>query len=125
MQITLINSEDFVARLEKVLGYYDLTASAFADRVKVQRSSISHILSGRNKPSLEFVLKVINAFPEVDFYWLVKGKGQFPLKQKKVMESSSPTPISTPMVIKKEKKEKAIERIVVFYTDGSFKSYKE
>ena len=43
-----------------------MTASQFADEIGVQRSSVSHILSGRNKPSLEFIQKVMNRFPKVD-----------------------------------------------------------
>ena len=50
----------------------------FADKIGVQRSSISHILSGRNKPSLDFILKVTNEFTDVDIYWLLNGKGSFP-----------------------------------------------
>ena len=49
----------------------NLSASAFADKIEVQRSSISHILSGRNKPSLEFIQKVLTAFPKVSSDWLL------------------------------------------------------
>ncbi|PZQ78296.1 MAG: XRE family transcriptional regulator, partial [Flavobacterium johnsoniae] len=51
----MVNTEDFIKRLEKILDYYNLTASSFADKIGVQRSSISHLLSGRNKPSLDFI----------------------------------------------------------------------
>ena len=74
----MVNSSDFIERLELLLQHYDLNASAFADKIQVQRSSISHLLSGRNKPSLEFVLKVVKSFPEVNLYWLLNGKGTFP-----------------------------------------------
>lgn len=61
----MVNSEKFSTRLQKILEYYDLSAAAFADAIDVGRSSISHILSGRNKPSLDFVLKVVQTYPEV------------------------------------------------------------
>lgn len=69
---------EFTKRLERIFEYYELTASSFADRIQVQRSTISHLLSGRNKPSLDFVMKVVEEFPEVELFWLVDGKGVFP-----------------------------------------------
>ena len=74
----MINIEDFVKRLETIFDYYGLTASSFADKINVQRSSISHLLSGRNKPSLDFILKVIESYPDVDLLWLLNGTGNFP-----------------------------------------------
>ena len=74
----MINNVEFADRLKHVMEYYQLSASAFADRIQVQRSSISHLLSGRNKPSLDFVLRVIKEFEEVELYWLLNGKGTFP-----------------------------------------------
>ena len=74
----MVNIEDFIKRLEILLDYYSLNASSFADRIGVQRSSLSHLLSGRNKPSLDFILKIIEVFPDVDLYWILNGKGVFP-----------------------------------------------
>ena len=74
----MINNMDFANRLNKVMDYYQLSAAAFADKINVQRSSISHLLSGRNKPSLDFVLKLLDEFKEVELYWLLNGKGNFP-----------------------------------------------
>ena len=74
----MVNIDDFIKRLEIILDYYSLSASAFADKVGVQRSSLSHLLSGRNKPSLDFILKITQKFPEVDLYWILNGKGNFP-----------------------------------------------
>lgn len=87
----MVNTDKFVARLENILEYYGLSASAFADKIGVQRSSLSHLLSGRNKPSLDFVLKVIDVFPEVDLYWILNGKGNFPKS-----ENSDFNPVSNP-----------------------------
>ena len=74
----MVNIEDFIKRLEIILDYYSLNASSFADKIGVQRSSLSHLLSGRNKPSLDFILKILEVFPEVDLYWILNGKGTFP-----------------------------------------------
>lgn len=76
----MVNIEDFIKRLEIILDYYSLNASSFADKIGVQRSSLSHLLSGRNKPSLDFILKILDVFPDVDLYWILNGKGTFPKK---------------------------------------------
>ncbi len=90
----MINTDDFVKRLETIFDYYGLSASSFADKINVQRSSISHLLSGRNKPSLDFILKVIESFPEVELLWLLNGKGNFPKGENSNSEKIDTTPIS-------------------------------
>ena len=90
----MINTDDFVKRLETIFDYYGLTASSFADKINVQRSSISHLLSGRNKPSLDFILKVIESFPDVELLWLLNGKGNFPKGENLNHEKIDTTPIS-------------------------------
>ena len=116
----MVNSEEFVKRLEKVIKYYGLTASSFADSIGVQRSSISHLLTGRNKPSLEFVMKVVKTYPEVNLYWLLNGKGSFPTKPASTAPSSAQEK-SEPMTSTKEGK--SIKKIIIFYDDGSFEAY--
>lgn len=74
----MLNSDDFTHRLQLLLDHYHLTASAFADSINVQRSGISHILSGRNKPSLDFVMRVTDVYKDVSLSWLLYGKGKFP-----------------------------------------------
>lgn len=137
----MINNEEFAKRLKKVLEYYQLSASAFAEKIGVQRSSISHLLSGRNKPSLDFILKVLHNFDEVELYWLLNGKGSFPKKDKKKI---NPTPTlfsqvnedttiqdreqessdNTKKQANKSNEIKEIDRIIIFYKDGSFDAYK-
>lgn len=125
----MVNNSDFIERLEHLLHYYGLNASAFADKIHVQRSNISHLLSGRNKPSLEFVLKVVKNFPEVNLYWLLNGKGSFPSEEQKKDTSTIHVPASpsesnvSPAVYKNAKSDKTIDRIVIFYSDGSFEAY--
>lgn len=69
-------------RIELLMKCYDLTPSQFADRTGIQRASVSHIISGRNKPSLEVLLKIYDAFPELDIEWLMTGKGEEPVAKK-------------------------------------------
>ncbi|QOG00915.1 helix-turn-helix transcriptional regulator [Flavobacterium sp. MDT1-60] len=83
----MVNIDDFVKRLEIILDYYNLNASSFADKIGVQRSSMSHLLSGRNKPSLDFVMKILEVFPDVDLYWILNGKGNFPKTEDESLNS--------------------------------------
>jgi len=120
----MINSKEFSFRLQKVIDYYNLSASSFADKIGVQRSSISHVLSGRNKPSLDFVMKILNEFPEVELYWLINGKGSFPSITKQGQDSSASTSLTPSLeTVSKENTNTDIDRIVIFYKDGTFKSF--
>ena len=122
----MINNEDFAKRLQQVIDFYGESASSFSEKIGVQRSSISHILSGRNKPSLDFVLKILSTYPEVELYWLLNGKGTFPTMDIPSKEESKNiiTPLSIQTKLKlDENNEKAIERIVIFYSDGTFKNF--
>ena len=149
----MVNIDDFVKRLESVLEYYGLNASAFADKIGVQRSSMSHLLSGRNKPSLDFVMKILEVFPDVDLYWILIGRGTFPKinNEESVAEPKSPSSILSNENIgndlfsaaeinsEEEKREtkkspilknenfnledEEIEKIVLFYKNGTFKAY--
>lgn len=130
------------------MAYYELSASAFSEEIDFNRSTISHLLSGRNKPSLDFVMKVLKRFPEVTVSWFLYGKGEFPpsienptikvdadkknrieeLHDKSIPDiTKSTTPKSDKDVISKSVDamltEKKIKRIVIFYTDSSFESY--
>lgn len=129
----MVNTEQFTQRLQKILEYYDLSAAAFADKIVVGRSSISHIISGRNKPSLEFVMKVVKSFPEVELYWLLNGKGSFPASSaaEEKKEPVTPTEIPAKEIPGLRSKEslpntnsgKQISKIVIFYDDGSFEAF--
>lgn len=143
----MVNIDDFVKRLEILLEYYGLNASAFADKIGVQRSSMSHLLSGRNKPSLDFILKILEVFPEIDLYWILIGKGNFPDHDKNFEKLKSPTSTSlhqntsenllSAIDVDQDKKnifpefenkninlnDDEIEKIVLFYKNGTFKAY--
>lgn len=126
----MINNSEFAIRLKKVMDYHQLSAAAFADKIKIQRSSISHLLSGRNKPSLDFVLKVVKEFDQVDIYWFLNGKGDFPKTDLPLSEKLSMEKVQKKIETKsnhltstRKVSSKSIERIVIFYEDGSFKDY--
>lgn len=76
-------------RISKVIEYSNLSPSEFADSIDVQRSSISHITSGRNKPSLEFIIKIKSSFPEILWDWLVTGEGEMLKSELPEIESST------------------------------------
>jgi transcriptional regulator with XRE-family HTH domain len=116
----MVNSLEFTTRIKKVMDFHDLTASVFADKVGVQRSSISHILSGRNKPSLDFILKITSEFKDVDIHWLLNGIGSFPKNVESKTQTATPT-----LFTQDSNEEKRIQRIVVFYTDGTFEEYQK
>lgn len=118
----MINTTEFNTRLKKILDYYGLSASGFAEITKIQRSSISHILSGRNKPSLEFISKVLNAFPEVDLTWFLGGAGEFP-NTTTPLPKAKPKPITSSSTRSSSIEDDSIDRIIIFYKDGRFKNY--
>ncbi len=62
-------------RVQTLIKALNFTAAQFADEIGVQKSGISHILSGRNNPSLDFVQKILARFPEINLEWLIMGKG--------------------------------------------------
>jgi transcriptional regulator with XRE-family HTH domain len=64
-----------VDRIKSIMVHYQLRAAQFSDAIGMQRSAVSHVLSGRNKPSLDFVLRIKNRFPEISLDWLTLGKG--------------------------------------------------
>lgn len=156
----MVNIEEFIKRLEIILDYYSLNASTFADKIGVQRSSLSHLLSGRNKPSLDFILKILDVFPDVDLYWVLNGTGTFPKSEsenninisspapivdtsivetkmeqatdlfsetlpdkKNLVEEKQPTSFSNTQNLVPPKNNSEIDRIVIFYKNGTFRTY--
>ena len=88
--ITFVNTvynmeESIVERVLILMKDYELTASEFADKIDVQRSSMSHLVSGRNKPSLDFIQKILNNFSDLNPTWLIMGTG--PMKQLDIFDT--------------------------------------
>lgn len=67
---------EILDRIKMVMKANELNAATFADRIGVQRSNLSHILTGRNKPSLDFIEKMLSQFPKVNASWLISGQIQ-------------------------------------------------
>lgn len=65
-----------VERIKLMLQAKNISVAQFTDEIKVQRSGMSHILSGRNKPSLNFVMKVLKRYPEINPSWFLFGEGE-------------------------------------------------
>ncbi len=66
--------ESIKDRLAQILRSKNLTASQFAELMEIQPSNVSHLLNGRNKPSLDFLIKLKEIFPEYNFDWIILGK---------------------------------------------------
>jgi transcriptional regulator with XRE-family HTH domain len=67
-------------QIQYLIDHYQLSASQLADKLDIQRSTISHLLSGRNKPSLDLLKRIVATFPHINEAWLLSGHGN-PLKQ--------------------------------------------
>ena len=91
-------------RLKNWMESEVLKSSELADIIGVNRATISHILSGRNKPSIDFLEKLLSAYPSINANWLISGIGymQNNIKDKEVVST------------------KKIGKVVVFYDDNSF-----
>lgn len=62
-------------RIVELIKFLELSPTAFADEIGIQRSGLSHIMKGRNKPSLDVVQKIVSRFPDINLAWLVNGIG--------------------------------------------------
>lgn len=75
-------------RLQQFLSAENISQSQFAEKIGVAKASVSHILSGRNKPGFEFIESMANCYPNLNLDWLIGGKG----KMYKGQESALPAP---------------------------------
>lgn len=128
-----------VDRILEILKRKNLTPSQFADEVGVQRSAMSHLLSGRNKPSLDFVLKILKRYPDITSDWMLHGQnpvaGINPVAENDNLVPEIPLDWGVTDKVEPEEGKKVsrvatvsgqvkkIERIVVFYRDRTFKEY--
>jgi transcriptional regulator with XRE-family HTH domain len=131
-------------QIQEILRREDLSSSQFADKIGVQRSSVSHVLSGRNKPGFDFIHKILDAFPGINADWLITGYGEM-YKQRGAAEELFDGPFSETSPAKDERKlsatletpglkdqkatpempeKREVERVIVFYTDKTFREYR-
>ena len=126
-------------RINKILQDYSLSSTKLADKLNVQRSSISHILSGRNKPGFDFIQKLLRNYPEINAKWLILGDGPMYTSDKQPTlpfseSSESTTPRESNIRSEpnneyqirhsqKGKQQKKVKKIVFFFDDYSFETY--
>lgn len=138
-------------RILKIMEREGLTPSKFAESIGIQRSAMSHIISGRNNPSLDVLLKILERFTYVDSDWLLFGKGEMirehmlaeptlftnTLENRPEVQASSEnrreigveTPVNShkqpvvEQVIYQEKPSKNVSKIMIFYSDNTFDTF--
>tara|TARA_B100001057_G_scaffold401151_1_gene412553 strand:+ start:1549 stop:1917 length:369 start_codon:yes stop_codon:yes gene_type:complete len=112
----MLNYGEIIDRIQEVMKNNELSSSQFAERLGVQRSGISHILSGRNKPSLELISKIHFKFDSVSIQWLLFG-----LKTQKNTTNLLETDNKYNNVkFVPQFSEKKTEKIIILYDDKSF-----
>ncbi len=138
-------------RILKFLKDKNLSSSKFASVIGVQPSGVSHILSGRNKPGFDFIIKILSRYPELNADWLLLGKGKMykEMRQSSIFdnipdnkvkyshqEAEKAKNIDERLATKDETpgspvqdaptethRPKEVERVIIFYTDKSFDEY--
>ena len=142
---------DLNEKIKQILVDKNISPSHFADEIGIQRSSISHIIAGRNKPSLDIVQKIIKRFPDLGINWILEDEDLpesiseiKPFKadnytmfngQKSGIASLAESRRNNPAHqnsaqenLRMEKslpiEEKKVERILIFYSDGTFQEFK-
>lgn len=126
-------------RLRLLLGEEGLTSSQFAKIVGYRPSSISHILSGRNKPGFDFIQEILKKFEKINPEWLILGRGEMFRTVDKIVNDdkepavkegikvikveSEPDPIPYVSDVKIKTDGKVIVKVLVFYSDQTFTEY--
>ena len=112
-------------RILKIMEREGLTPSKFAESIGIQRSAMSHIISGRNNPSLDVLLKILERFTYVDSDWLLFGKGE--MIREHVLTVETPVNIQKQPVVEQvicqEKPSKNVSKIMIFYSDNTFDTF--
>lgn len=98
-------------RIKSIMLSKGMNAADFAKAVDVKRANLSHVLSGRNKPSFDFIAKILKAFPNVNASWLILGESREGQSVKKELHPK----ISQ---IENDTESVEIERVLIFYSDG-------
>lgn len=135
---TMLNHVKIVQRIEEFRLKEELSSSAFAQKIGVPRSSLSHLISGRNKPSLDLLVKITTIFPQLSLDGLVYGKSTSTLSLEKSIEApediTDSSPVKTSVYENTKNPESEIvtneidnianpEQVILLYKDGSFKNY--
>ena len=132
-------------RIAHIIRAKNLTAAEFAIQLGIQPSNISHLLSGRNNPSLEFVKKLKETFPEYNLEWIIFGKGPMtvsepfremqPMSDAQIQDSRNTEkaldmfdgtlfaperPVDSGPVVAIPDSDAVLKRIILVYADNSF-----
>lgn len=128
-------------RIQQLLKETGLTATRLADEISVERSGISHILSGRNQPSYDFMIRLLNRYPDLSAEWLLTGKGPMlksnfnsqdkpdspsPGNESNDLFSHPATPLHTnvtPKTTTSKVTNVTTEKVIVLHSDGTFELY--
>lgn len=119
-------------RIKEFIDYKGIQAGELASLLEVQRSNISHILNGRNKPGALLIEKMLLVFPELNARWLLTGEGNM-LVSSEIEFNSKTEPVKTDnfhshnLNTEPSKRTinttKQIDKVILLYTDGSFTSH--
>ena len=127
-------------RIKRYMDYKSISAGELSSLLEVQRSNISHILNGRNKPGAAFIERLLISFPDLNARWLFTGDGEMtlnnaaPKAEQIVINHSKTEKIESKEPIEKLAEslstnriavdnDKEIERVVLLYTDGTFTDF--
>ena len=130
----MLNIDFFISRLNEIMVNNNLNSASFAEQIGVQRSSVSHVMSKRNKPSLDFILKIVNSFEEVTLDWLLFDNNLTPSPSSKSVGKFVKTKIDSdlkrsPNVLTNRqspveiKTNSDVVQIIQIYKDGSFLTF--
>lgn len=122
---------EILDRIKMVMKMNQLNAASFADRIGVQRSNVSHVLTGRNKPSLDFIEKMLIQFPKVNASWLISGQIQqtdviTPVKENENLITNVNQNKNTNVnrEIASKLSDKRIVKMITFYEDFTFDEFR-
>ena len=105
--------DKLTSRIVEIMKNKNISASDLSKQINVQKSSISHILNGRNKPSLDFIIKLTSAFDDLSIDWLING------------DPAPSNQINNVNTLKKTQSIKKVNKIILFYDDNSFETYEK
>ena len=84
--------ETLIERVRKIIEQKGLNPSYFADHIGISRSSMNHVLNGRNNPSLEMITKILEKYPDIYSDWLLFGKEPMFCSEKPIIQKALFTP---------------------------------
>lgn len=117
--------EEITNRIRQIIEEKSLTNAAFADAIDIKRPIVSHILSGRNKPSLHVVLQILYTYDDIDPAWLLQGKSPAPQeKEAPVLEKEEveePESVPAPLTKKSGSEEEGIPSTLLLIEGDGFR----